>query len=71
MYFSYYSIMYTRFIFSSYSPDKPEDQRLCKDGVKEHISHKIITKRGGCFALCVWLPQLLYMTITCLCIEKI
>ena len=25
-----------------------------------------LQKRGGCFDQCVWLPQLHYMTITCL-----
>ena len=30
-----------------------------------------LQKRGGCFDQCVWSPQLHYMTITCLGIQRI
>ena len=32
---------------------------------------RALQKRGGCFDQCVWSPQLHYMTITCLDIQKI
>ena len=31
-----------------------------------NIPEGTLQKRGGCFDQCVWLPQLHYMTITCL-----
>ena len=65
-----YVIFYSIFLGCCY-PNVLEMQRLCNEDLCMIIIDRALKKIGGCFDQCVRLPQLHYMTINCLGIQKI